>query len=72
MTEFTVRSEDLELDIVDLAEVIQRRQINALDREEFRENCKVLGRQGVWFDCDRRYWLLGEDVSTDTEWTTPE
>lgn len=68
MTEFTIRSEDLELDIVDHFGEIQRLQINAFDREEFRKDCKTLGRQGVWFDLDHRYWLLGDDVSADVEW----
>lgn len=69
MPEFTVRPEDLELDIADHFGEIQRRQVNAFEREQFREECKAFGRQGVWFDCDRRYWLLGENVGADTEWT---
>ncbi len=69
MTEFAIRPEDLALDIVDHFGEIQRRQINAFEREEFRKDCKAFGRQGVWFDCDRRYWLLSEDLSTDIEWT---
>lgn len=67
-----VRPEDLELDIVDHFGEIQRRQFDALEREEHRKDCKALGRQGVYFDCDRRYWLLGEDVSADVEWRPEE
>lgn len=72
MTAFTIRPEDLELNISDLVGEIQRRQFDALGREEHRKDCKALGRQGVYFDCDHRYWLLGEDVSADVEWHPEE